>query len=79
MPKLTPGTRQKFLIGRLAIPSQLVELGLLDELRFVVQLIIAGEGRRLLEGSSLPERLQSKLIESKIFASGCVPLHHLKQ
>ncbi len=33
---------------------------------FVVQPIVVGEGRRLLEGISLPERLQLKLVESKI-------------
>jgi riboflavin biosynthesis pyrimidine reductase len=56
-----------------------MELGLVDEYRFVVQPIIAGEGRRLLEGVSLPERLRIKLVESKIFESGCVALRYLKQ
>ena len=39
---------------------------------------IVGEGRRLMEGVSLPERLQLKLAESKIFKSGCVALRYLK-
>jgi hypothetical protein len=39
----------------------------------------AGEGRRLLEGVSLPEKLQLKLVDSKIFKSGCVALRYLKQ
>jgi dihydrofolate reductase len=68
-----------FLIGGVAIPSQLIELGLVDEYHFVVQPIVAGEGRRLLEGISLPEKLQLNLVESKIFKSGCVALHYLKQ
>jgi hypothetical protein len=46
---------------------------------FVVQPIVLGEGRRLLEGISLQERLQLKLVESKIFKSGCVALRYLKQ
>jgi riboflavin biosynthesis pyrimidine reductase len=50
-----------------------------DEYRFVVQPIIAGEGRRLLEGISLQEKLQLKLVESKIFESGSVALRYLKQ
>jgi hypothetical protein len=50
-----------------------------DEYRFVVQPIVAGEGSRLLEGVSLPERQQLKLAESKIFESGCVALRYLKQ
>jgi dihydrofolate reductase len=61
------------------IPSQLIELGLVDEYRFVVSPIVAGEGRRLLEGVSLQERLQLKPVESKIFKSGCVALRYLKQ
>jgi len=52
--------------GGVSIPSQLIELGLVDEYRFVVTPIIVGEGRRLLEGIGLPEKLQLKLIESKI-------------
>jgi len=67
------------LAGGVDIPSQLIELGLIDEYRFVVTPIIAGEGRRLLEGVSLPQKLQLKLVESKIFPSGCVALRYLKQ
>ena len=66
------------LVGGVSIPSQLIELGLVDEYRFVVQPIVAGEGRRLLEGISR-EKLQLKLVESKIFKSGCVALRYLKQ
>jgi len=70
---------KNILVGGVSIPSQLIELGLVDEYRFVVQPIVAGAGRRLLEGVSLPERLQLKLVESKSFASGCVALRYLKQ
>jgi dihydrofolate reductase len=70
---------RNILIGGVAIPSQLMELGLVDECYFVVQPIVAGKGRRLLEGSSLPEKLQLKLVESKFFKSGCVALHYTKQ
>ena len=67
------------LVGGVSIPSQLIELGLVDEYRFVVGPIVVGEGRRLLEGVSLPERQHLKLVESKIFESGCVALRYLKQ
>ena len=67
------------LVGGVDIPSQLIKLGLVDEYRFVVMPIIAGEGRRLLEGVSLPERLHLKLVESKNLKSGCVALRYLKQ
>jgi riboflavin biosynthesis pyrimidine reductase len=56
-----------------------MELGLVDEYYFVVQPIIAGEGRRLLEGIGLQEKLRLRLVESKIFKSGCVALHYMKQ
>jgi dihydrofolate reductase len=75
--KQEPG--KNILVGGVDIPSQLIELGLVDEYRFVVGPIIAGAGRRLLEGVNLPEKLQLKLVESKIFKSGCVALRYLKQ
>jgi dihydrofolate reductase len=67
------------LVGGVSIPSQLIALGLVDEYRFVVMPIIAGEGRRLLEGISLQEKLRLKLVESRIYKSGFVALHYLKQ
>ncbi len=75
--KQEPG--KDILVGGVDIPSQLIELGLVDEYRFVVMPIVAGEGRRLMEGVSLQERLRLKLVESKSFKSGCVALRYLKQ
>jgi dihydrofolate reductase len=77
--KLKQEQGKNILLGGVAIPSQLMELGLVDEFHFVVQPIIAGEGRRLLEGMGLQERLQLTLVESKRFKSGCVALRYLKQ
>jgi len=77
--KLKQEEGKNILVGGVSIPSRLIELGLVDEYRFVVSPIVAGEGRRLLEGVSLRESLQLKLIESKIFKSGCVALRYLKQ
>jgi riboflavin biosynthesis pyrimidine reductase len=65
--------------GGVAIPSQLIELGLVDAYRFVIQPIVAGERRRLLQGVSLPEKSRLKLVESNVFKSGCVALRYLKQ
>ena len=79
MLKLKQEQGKNILVGGVSVPSQLIELGLVDEYRFVVSPIVAGEGRRLLEGVSLPEKLQLKLVESKIFQSGCVALRYLKQ
>src|ERR1035438_5005186 len=47
--KQEPG--KDILVGGVDIPSQLMELGLIDEYRFVVMPIIAGEGRRLFEAA----------------------------
>jgi len=74
--KQQPG--KHILTGGIAIPSQLIELGLVDEFCFVVHPVIAGEGRRLLEGVSLQEKFRLKLVESKILKSGCVALRYLK-
>jgi dihydrofolate reductase len=75
--KQEPG--KDILVGGVDVPSQLIKLGLIDEYRFVIMPIISGEGRRLMEGVSLPEKLQLKLVESKAFKSGCVALHYVKQ
>ena len=75
--KQEPG--KPILVGGVDIPSQLIALGLVDEYRFVIVPTVAGEGRRLCEGVNLPERLQLKLVESKIFKSGSVALRYLKQ
>jgi dihydrofolate reductase len=67
------------LVGGVGIPSQLIELGLVDEYHFGIHPIIAGQGRRLMEGINLPEKLRLKLVESKTFKSGSVALHYVKQ
>ena len=77
--KLKQEGGKDILVGGVDIPSQLVELGLVDEYRFVVQPILAGEGRRLFEGVSLPEKLRLRLVESKVLKSGSVALRYLKQ
>jgi dihydrofolate reductase len=77
--KLKQEQGKNILVGGVNIPSQLIELGLIDEYYFTVHPIIAGEGTRLLGGVSLPEKLQLKLVESKISKSGSVALHYVKQ
>src|ERR1700690_3665528 len=76
--KLKQEQGKNILVGGVDIPSQLMQLGLIDEYRFVVGPTLGGAGRRLLEGVSLPEKLQLKLVESKVFKSGCVALHYSK-
>jgi len=77
--KLKQEQGKNILLGGVSVPSQLMELGLVDEYRFVVGPIVAGEGRRLLEGVSLLQRLQLSFVESKLFKSGCVALHYSKR
>jgi dihydrofolate reductase len=77
--KLKQEQGNNILIGGVDIPSQLIELGLVDEYYFVVHPVIAGEGRRLLSGINLEKKSLLKLMESKILKSGCVALHYLKQ
>ena len=77
--KLKQEQGKSILTGGADIPSQLIQLGLVDEYHIVVHPVIAGEGRRLLEGISLQEKLQLKLVESKTFKSGSIFLHYLKQ
>jgi dihydrofolate reductase len=74
--KLKKQEGKNILTGGVDIPSQLIQLGLVDEYYFVIQPLVVGEGRRLIERSSLQERLQ--LVESKVFASGSVALRYTK-
>ena len=75
--KLKDAPGRNILVGGVDIPSQLIALGLVDEFRFMIQPVVAGEGRRLLEGIRL-ERLRLKLVESKVLKSGCVALRYAK-
>jgi dihydrofolate reductase len=75
--KQEPGNN--ILVGGVDVPSQLTELGLIDEYRIVVAPVIAGKGRRLFEDVNLLEKRRLKLVESKTFESGSVALRYLKQ
>ena len=77
--KLKQEKGKDILVGGVDVPSQLVELGLVDEYRVVVQPIVAGAGRRLFDGVSLQQKLHLKLVDSKTFASGCVALRYSKR
>jgi len=77
--KLKQEQGKDIYVGGVDLASQLIELGLVDEYRFVVAPVLAGEGRRLLEGASLQEKLQLRLAESRVFKkSGWIALRYLK-
>ncbi len=77
--KLKQGTGINISVGGVSLPEQLIALGLVDEFYFVVCPVVVGEGRRLFEDTTLPEKLNLKLVGSKVFKTGCVALHYLKQ
>jgi dihydrofolate reductase len=70
--KQEPG--KEISISGLDLLSQLVDKGLIDEYRFLIQPFLVGDGRRLLDGMNLKEKL--KLVEAKSFKSGCVALRY---
>ena len=76
--KLKQEEGKNILVGGVDLPSQLIQLGLIDEYYFVIHPVFAGEGKRLLEGVTLAERLKLKLVDTKTFESGAVALHYLK-
>jgi dihydrofolate reductase len=76
--KLKQEEGKNIFTGGVDLASQLAALGLIDEYHFVVLPIVVGEGRRLFEGIDLQEKLQLKLVESKVFKSGAVALRYLK-
>ena len=77
--KLKQEQGKDILVGGVSVPAQLIELDLVDEYRFVVSPVFAGEGRRLLDGVSPLARSPLKLVDTKTFKSGSVVLRYVKQ
>ena len=77
--KLKQEEGKPLLTGGVDLASQLIALDLVDEYRFVIHPVIAGDGRRLMEGIPLPDRLKLKLVETQTLASGCVVLQYVKK
>jgi dihydrofolate reductase len=79
MLKLKQEQGKDLYVGGVNLPSQLIELGLVDEFRILVAPFLAGEGSRLLEGASLTDKLPLKLVEARTFQqSGFVLLRYVK-
>jgi dihydrofolate reductase len=74
--KQLPG--KNISIGGMSLRSQLTALGLIDEFHFVIHPAIVGQGKRFMEDEELPDKLNLKLVDTKIFKSGCVGLHYIK-
>jgi dihydrofolate reductase len=75
--KQQPG--KSLLTGGVDLPTQLIQLGLVDEYLILVQPLFAGEGRRLMENIPLQEKLRLNLLETPVFKSGSVALRYSKQ
>ncbi len=65
--------------GGVTLPSALLDLGLIDEFHIVVHPVLASKGRRLFEGRSVKDKMKLKLVDSRVFKSGIVAHHYLKQ
>ncbi len=70
--KQEPG--EGLLVGGVALPLALADLGLIDEYEFLVQPVLAGHGPTLLAG--LQERIQLELVHRHEFRSGAVALRY---
>lgn len=75
--KQQPG--KKISVDSVSLLPELITAGLIDEFHLVVHPVILGRGRRLLDAGSLHENFNLKLVDTKIFKSGCVAHHYLKQ
>ncbi|MEZ2440536.1 dihydrofolate reductase family protein [Chitinophaga sp. RCC_12] len=76
--KLKQESGKNISIGGISLPAELIRLGLVDEYYFLVHPIIAGEGRRLLDGTG-PAQRDLKLADSRTLPSGAIALHYVKQ
>jgi len=75
--KLKQKEGKDMYVSGVALPSYLIELGLVDEYIFTILPVIAGKGRRLMEGIGMQEKLGLKLVDTKVFESGAVILHYV--
>jgi dihydrofolate reductase len=69
---------RSILLDGVTLSSQLLGDELIDEYRMVIHPVIVGKGRRLFEEASLQERVPLRLVGTRVFKSGCVALHYLK-
>ena len=62
------------IFGSSDLTVSLLEMGLVDELRIMVNPVVLGSGKRLFEG--IHDRLKLKLLKTKTFGSGNVLLYY---
>ena len=76
--KLKQEEGKNIYVGGVALPSYLIGLDLVDEYIFTIMPVIAGKGKRLMEGISMQEKLGLKLVDTKVSKSGSVILHYVR-
>jgi dihydrofolate reductase len=69
----------KISVDSVSLLPELIQAGLIDEFQLVVHPVMVGQGRPLLPGGSLQEKLNLKLVDTIAFKSGSMALHYLKQ
>jgi dihydrofolate reductase len=74
--RLKKKTPRGVLVGSPALAVKLEKLGLIDEYRFLVHPVIAGQGPTLYEGA---ERRQLQLVSAQRMKSGVMALHYRKK
>jgi dihydrofolate reductase len=76
--KLKQSSGKNIYVGTVSMLPQLMQHGVIDEYHLIVSPVIIGKGTRLVEDGTLVERLQLKLIESRVFKSGSVALKYAR-
>jgi dihydrofolate reductase len=75
--KQQPG--KKISVDSVSLLPELIAADLIDEFHLVVHPVMVGKGRPLIEGGSLLEKLDLKLVDTFVFKSGSVALHYWKK
>jgi len=75
--KQVPG--KKISVSGMTLLPRLLELGLVDEFRFVIHPVIVGQGARLFDNIPLHNNTNLELADSRVFKGGCIALHYCKK
>nr|WP_326187519.1 dihydrofolate reductase family protein [Exiguobacterium indicum] len=72
--KALPG--KQIAIGGATLASEAIELGLVDRYHVVIYPVLLGSGKRMFPVFDQPQTL--RLVETRVFASGCIALSYEK-
>jgi dihydrofolate reductase len=71
--KQQPG-KDILILGSATLASSLLQLGLIDEYRVILNPVLIGQGKPLFRG--ITEKIRMKLLSAKVFGSGVVLLRY---